>query len=124
MSLVTGFTGSIGLMLISVLCASLVREIKSGTLARDGGFGLKTRKTKASDAAWNAGHRAASPYVRVTSYVALASAVLVIILCIALREDGDRGNNVTLIALGFGYVATVGMLVISARVADKAASSC
>lgn len=101
----------------------MVRGVRDGTLTRNGNFGLRTRITKSSDNAWNVGHRAAAPLLKVTAACGLAGALLAIIIGFSFRGNDSNGSLITLAVLGAGYIVVIALIVAAARVADRAAEN-
>ncbi len=123
MALIVYFTGVEGLVLIAVFAQLTVRAVTAGTLAINGLLGLRTPATKRSQAAWDAGHRAAEPGLRVLVRVTVAAAVLPLPVAAGLGYRTDRAATATEIALGLGYAAVIGLLLVVAATADRAARS-
>lgn len=121
MALIVYFTGAVGLLLIAVLAQLTVRAVTAGTLPVNGLLGLRTPATKRTQAAWGAGHRAAEPGLRVLVLVTVAAAVLPLPLAVGLGHRSDRAATATEIALGLGYAAVIGLLLVVAGIADRAA---
>lgn len=57
-ALATAGSAAVGLELVGVLLVTLGSRAKKGTLARTSSFGIRTKVTRASGAAWIAGHAA------------------------------------------------------------------
>ncbi|WP_144837140.1 SdpI family protein [Kocuria rosea] len=64
-----------GVALIPTVGVLVTRMAAEGNLARNGAAGIRTRHTKASDAAWVAGHAAALPRVSTTVPIAVGTVV-------------------------------------------------
>lgn len=105
-----------GVVLVSVVCIATTRAAASGSLGRNGGAGIRTKKTLASDAAWVAGHQAALPIIQWTGAVAALS--VVVALLVQWRVDGQAG---VFIALG-GMLVEVVILLFATKAAGVAAS--
>jgi len=120
-ALIVYFTGAGGLLLMAVFVQLMVRAIRGGALPVNGLLGLRTPATKRSPAAWDAGHRAAEPGLRVLVVVTAAAAVLPLPFAVGLGYRTDRATTATEIALGAGYAAVLGLLLVIARTADRAA---
>lgn len=121
MALIVYFTGAAGLLLIAVFTQLMVRAIAAGTLPVNGLLGLRTPATRRTPAAWDAGHRAAEPGLRLVVVVTVAAAVLPLPFTVGLGYHSDRAATATEITLGLGYVAVIGLLLVVAGIADRAA---
>lgn len=77
------------LVLLPALIVPVTRMAAEGRLVRNGGVGIRTRYTKASDAAWVAGHAAALP--RVTTLVPVAVAAVVVTVTATLVGGSNWG---------------------------------
>jgi len=119
-ALIVYFTGAVGLLLIAVLAQLTVRAVTAGTLPVNGLLGLRTPATKRTQAAWDAGHRAAEPGLRVLVLVTVAAAVMPLPFAVGLGYRSDRAA--TEIALGLGYAAVIGLLLVIAGIADRVMS--
>lgn len=64
-----------GVVLIPTVGVLVTRMAAEGNMARNGAAGIRTRHTKASDAAWVAGHAAALPRVSATVPIAVGTVV-------------------------------------------------
>lgn len=108
-----------GLVLLALVVVAMDRAIRGGSLARNGLVGFRTRATTSSDPAWEAGNAAALPVLRpavVAALVAVAAAVVV-----ALVAPPSAREGVGLAAVGAGYAAVLGLVVIGGVRADRAA---
>lgn len=106
---------SAGLLVIAVLCQAIARAGARGSLPRQSQIGLRTRATKASDAAWESGHRAAAPVLRVVALT--ITGFLLLGLVVALFGEAMP----SLWMLAAGYVVGIAGLLWGARAADQAA---
>lgn len=110
---------ALGLLLIALLVGTLDTTVRRGALTRNTSLGIRTSATLASDAAWAAGHRAASPYTRAA---AIASAVLAVaLLAAAFVVPADLTAVPVLAVVLTSYGITVGLLFAGTRVANRAA---
>ena len=74
------------LVLLPALIIPVTRLAAQGKLPRNGGVGIRTRYTKASDAAWVAGHAAARS--RVAALVPVAALTVVVTVGAAVVGGG------------------------------------
>jgi hypothetical protein len=112
-------TGSLfTLALVLLVVAGMAR---SGSLARNGAVGIRTRSTTASDQAWVAGHRAAYGALRATGWLSLGFGALSLLLSVLVH--GAAAMPIVLGTAGLGYAALVAGLVVSTRRANRAARS-
>ena len=79
-----GIIGTAGLLLLAVVAGVIVSQVRQGTLVNNGVIGIRTPQTRASEAAWQAGHRAAVPLLLWTVRTAVAAAVLLLAATIVL----------------------------------------
>lgn len=120
-------TGAIGLWVVAAVFALLARQIRNDALPRNHLVGIRTRATLRSDAAWQAGHRAAEPLTRRTAQVAAAAGALTVLVAAGLEWAGvaeSAAVPVTLAVLGLGYavflVLTLRLAVLAHRAARAA----
>lgn len=102
-------------VLIAGVSVSVTRGAATGQLPRGGGAGIRTRRTQASDDAWRAAHTAALPLVNRTGWVATGA------VAAALIAQTLFGGMWGMAAAGAGMAIEVGVLVVAARRADRAA---
>lgn len=102
-------------VLIAVVSVSVTRGAATGQLPRGGGAGIRTRRTQASDDAWRAAHTAALPLVNRLGWVATGA------VAAALIAQTLFGGMWGMAAAGAGMAIEVGVLVVAARRADRAA---
>lgn len=77
----------VGPLAIGVVVLVLAAMIRNGELPRNRAVGIKTRATLASDQAWEAGHRAALPWMLRLGWTCLGVAlVLVTVLLVGVQE--------------------------------------
>lgn len=103
-----------GLACLALLLGSLVGAAAGGSLPRNAMVGIRTRATKASDAAWSAGHRAAAPVLKASVAVAVVFAV-VTLAAGTLSDDWAFAVGMT------GMAATVALLLVATARANSAA---
>lgn len=102
-------------VLIAGVSVSVTRGAATGQLPRGGGAGIRTRRTQASDDAWRAAHTAALPLVNRLGWVATGA------VAAALIAQTLFGGMWGMAAAGAGMAIEVGVLVVAARRADRAA---
>ncbi|GAA1344223.1 SdpI family protein [Arthrobacter roseus] len=110
-------------MLFSVLSMTVVgallfvmaRQGRRGTIARNGSFGIRLPAVMASDASWEAGHRAAAPRILTASLFSFAFAVLVFV-----QVPDDDGATVWTVVWAVGVLALVIVAGFRAHHAAKA----
>ncbi|GAB2684542.1 hypothetical protein GCM10027271_53520 [Saccharopolyspora gloriosae] len=76
-----------GVCAVSLVIVSFVLDVvrdktASGEMGRNPLFGIRTKATKASDAAWLAGHRAAGDSLRTAARTGYAAAALTAVLLV------------------------------------------
>lgn len=109
----------IGVVVLTGLSWAMVSACASGSLPRNGAVGIRTKATKSSDAAWDAGHRAAVPAMRRTAWFGSAAVVLTVLLLVIARPGENPGWEVAVPVIGF--VGVVAGLCGAGVVADRAA---
>ncbi|MBZ5734110.1 SdpI family protein [Nocardioides sp. TRM66260-LWL] len=107
----------IGLM-IGLVDVALARSIAVG-LPRNRLVGIRLPGLLRSDAAWDAGHRAAAPVLARTGALALAVTAIGLLACLPLLPDAIRWIGAGLVATG-AAIALGGVAVGSLRAARAA----
>jgi hypothetical protein len=103
-------------VVLGIVATVTTRAAARGELARNGMMGIRTRATRSSDAAWEAGHQAAS---RPMYWCAVACAVsLVVVLGVAVAGGSDGG---VLLTAGVGGAVVMALLLFAVRQANGAA---
>jgi hypothetical protein len=110
---------TLGVALLAGLCQVMVSQTVRGKLPRNELMGIRTRATKSSDAAWDAGHRAAVPAERVTARFGLVLVVIAAVVAVIVRPGEDPGWEILVPAVGF--VGTVVGLIVAGVAANRAA---
>ncbi|GAA1346584.1 SdpI family protein [Falsarthrobacter nasiphocae] len=106
----------VGLVLVSAVFLSVAGAAKAGTLPPNGAVGIRTRATKANDAAWYAGHIAGAPVLKLGGAGGLVLAVVAAAVLIIARAS----TPALVISLA-GYAAILAAAIISAVKANAAA---
>lgn len=75
-SILIGMGSAAMLLIVAFVALGIARSSERGTLARNGSVGIRSRATLASDAAWEAGHRAGGARLRICGLGALIGAAL------------------------------------------------
>lgn len=97
---------AVALLFLGVNSLILWRRTVNGTNSRNDGSGIRTQATKTSDAAWNAGHKAAVPLLRTFGFLDILFALL---LATTGRGGLRCGTSVTAdypIPATCGYIRT------------------
>ncbi|GAA1121136.1 hypothetical protein [Arthrobacter flavus] len=108
---------SFTILLLPAICVAVTRQAAEGLIGANASAGIRTRYTRASSAAWVAGHTAALPVVKIMWPV--AGAGLVTAAVVQLIAGGPTGTGVAFLAL----IAQTMVLLRSAAVANRAARS-
>lgn len=106
-----------GLLLVSLTMMGLSPPMKTGQLSRNSLIGIKTRHTPASDRAWQKAHEVAAPLVSLAARVELFLLVCAMILCLVQQF------SIAFALTALGYIATISLLLWSARVANTVAEN-
>lgn len=114
-----GVVGGVSLLVVAGVLWWGTRAVVERPIERNIVVGIRTSATQASDAAWEAGHRAALPVIKVVSLVSAGLAVPLILAGVLARTERPTAPVLMLFALGYGTVL-VGAL-LSARAANRAA---
>ena len=94
---------------LSVFVTVITALAGRGTITANGLVGIRTRATQSSDAAWRAGHRAATP---VLVGLTIVTAVAAVIVLVATRDSSSDATNTT----GLWVLALVGIGIVVAAV--------
>lgn len=97
----------------NAIVMAMIRLCANGTILPGGLAGIRTAATRSSDAAWIAGHRAARPLTDLGNGLGIVLAVATVFAASTVIPY--------LVLLGLTIVATLGTVVASAFVADRAA---
>lgn len=108
---------AVAAVIVAVVCSQLSKAAARGDLPRSGAVGIRTKATKASDAAWEAGHEAVVPFARTLTLVVSGLAAVVIIIGFTV----DAGWVTALGIVPF-VVVLVGLVLIT-RKANAAAKA-
>ncbi len=111
----------IGVVVLAMVCGSTASASAKGTLPRNGAIGIRTKATKSSDAAWDAGHRAAVPIMRWTTWFGLLMTAVTVIAVIVLHPGDEPGWEVSAPILGL--LGVFAGLMAAAVFANRAAKA-
>ncbi|MFF8566616.1 SdpI family protein [Streptomyces albidoflavus] len=117
---VAGLGFGVGLLAFGAAVHHVRSELATGTVPRNYGAGIRTRATMSSEAAWQAGHAAAGPALRLSYLTAYGTGALSLLISLALALL-DAAHPVVLVVPGAGMAAALAFLVAATRKADKAA---
>lgn len=110
--------GAWGLLAVAAVCWWVRHAHRAGDLPPNGIIGIRTRATRQSHEAWDAGHEAASPWLLTTAVVGLVCGVLVLVLAIWGNDTAVVASTVLMFA---GFAAVIVLAVLAGRVADRSA---
>ncbi|HET8957262.1 MAG TPA: SdpI family protein [Microcella sp.] len=113
-------TPTLGLLILSGATLLIGRAGRDGALGRNRAVGIRTSATLASDAAWQAAHRAAAPLVQKAAAVAGTFAVVGIAAMLWTPPAWEAAVFPTVVVMG--YAIPVALLVRAMVVADRAAT--
>ena len=100
--------------------AAIPPGARVGLIGRNGAIGIRTRKTQASDAAWDAAHRAAAPLMRTVGIASLIFGAALVLSGFVWQQENPPAVTMIVFALGYGAVL-VGSVPITIK-ANAAAS--
>lgn len=110
-----------GVVVLAGLCQVMASQTVQGKLPRNELMGIRTKATKSSDRAWDAGHRAAVPAERVTARFGLVLVVLSVVVAVIARPGDEPGWEILVPAVGF--IGVVVGLIGAGVVANRAAKA-
>jgi uncharacterized membrane protein len=117
-----GITGAFGLLTIALVVGVMVHQIRAATLSRNGVFGIRTPQTQASEEAWQAGHLAAVPLLRVSVVLSVIAAVALVGLSVWLsRAAPASAMSVDSTAVQVAFAVVVLVVLAAAVKANRAA---
>ncbi|GAA4891196.1 SdpI family protein [Streptomonospora salina] len=111
---------AVGLAQTSGIAHFIMYATANGSLARNSAIGLRTRATTSSDAAWDASHAAAAPWLRACAYSGYAAGALTVAGTVAAAVAGVPRPGALLIVPGVGFAAVLALIVTAGVVADRA----
>ena len=117
--MVLALVGAWGLVTVAVAMWFVARAGEQGDLPRNGLVGIRTSATRASDRAWEAGHRAAAGPALTMARVVVGIAVL--LAASALLPQGEEPHPVTIGLFALGYTGVLAGAFLVARTANRAA---
>lgn len=117
-----GLVAASGLVVVALLCSFMARLIRLRQLEPNGVIGLRTRATRSSRRAWDAGHDAARPLMLVTAITAATTAALLVTAGAMSNADLAADAVPTWLVLT-GYTVVLVLLVAAGVVADRAAKA-
>lgn len=112
--------GALGLAVIGAAAAVLAKTSGASDAVVSEEFGLRTRFTKHCDECWRAGHRAATPALRLTAIVSGGLVALLIVLPMMVGTLDDL-TVVAVVAVAGAYMASIGLMLIATHRANVAA---
>ncbi|GAA4691078.1 hypothetical protein GCM10025781_04990 [Kocuria gwangalliensis] len=115
-----GILGGLGLFMIGGFHLMIAKQGALGLIGRNGAIGIRTRKTQASDAAWDAAHRAAAPLMRTVGIASLIFGAALVLSGFVWQQENPPAVTMIVFALGYGAVL-VGSVPITIK-ANAAAS--
>ena len=111
-------SAAVGLLFLSGVVHFIKAATKNGTLGRGSAIGIRTEVTTSSDAAWEAGHLAAGPWLLGGALTGYFTALLSVALVVFGVLSESLGPAVLLVP-GFGFLSVCVNLVVATRVANK-----
>lgn len=121
-TIISGIIFGLLLLAIAIFCRFMVHRIESNRWPSNVLLGFRTPATSKSTAAWNAGHLAALPFLKVGSWAALAGGLL--LATAGFLTAGAAGGALIMVMVGvFCWVLPLGILFLGGFKADQVASS-
>jgi hypothetical protein len=120
MVVVSAILQASGLVLVAVVVGVTRTLAGRQELPRNGALGLRTSATKASAAAWQAGHDAAAGLLGFTIAGSLLGAVAIVTAGVWALANGASTRSI-LIVSALAYVAATGSLLLATAKANRAA---
>lgn len=108
------------LLLLAVVFQMMNRQVLAGELSNNGAFGIRTKATRSSDAAWQAGHLAAVPLTTLAYRLAYAWFAVVLLLAVVLQATVEQ-SPLPFVVAAAGLVVVVALSLAAAVRADRAA---
>lgn len=99
-----GILGGLGLFMIGGSYLMVAKQGAFGLIGRNGSIGIRTRKTQASDVAWDAAHRAAAPLMRTMGAASLTFGAALVLSGFVWRQENPPAVTIVIFALGYGAV--------------------
>ncbi|WP_125188056.1 SdpI family protein [Brevibacterium aurantiacum] len=106
-----------GYLVITAISVFLIIAERRQAIRKNSVIGIRTRHTLASDAAWEAGHRAGAPYLWAMAIISTGHAVA--LLCVELSGATATGNVLSLL----GWALILVCAGLAAKAANQAARS-
>lgn len=119
MEMVGGVSLAFGLFVLAGLLPWVGRAGANGSLPLNDSVGIRSKHTRASPAAWTAGHAAAAPLLTAAGIIAATLGVLTIVL--AVLFGATWGMAPALVTGGTGYTVAVALVLVGTRRANRAA---
>jgi uncharacterized membrane protein len=115
-----GVAPAFALLLLAGVLQLVRTATASGRLERNGLVGIRTRATRRSDAAWDAGHLAAGPWLLAAAVTGCTAGLAALALAAAAAATARSGAVALVVAL-LGNGAVLVLVAAAARTADRAA---
>lgn len=111
-------SAAVGIAAVSGVAHHIRNATMTGSLEKNSAVGLRTRVTKSSDVAWEAGHKAAAPWLLACAYTGYFSSALTIVFAVLAAVGGFSGVGVMIIPAA-GFVAVVVILISATVIAHR-----
>jgi hypothetical protein len=109
------------LVLVTVMGFDMARRTAAGTFRRNHIYGLRVASTLSSDEAWDAGHRAALPHLKVSGWFGVVMTVITVALIFGFVASGN-GVPEALVAAPLTAVCLQSVAVVVGTVAANKAA--
>lgn len=114
------YSAVVGLLLVGALFIVFSFAMRGEGIGRNRAVGIRTKATLASDAAWQRGHHAASPWVLSAGILSVVMGFGALALSLASGEEGPAAG-VQSVYVTVAFLAVIVVVLVAARVANNAA---
>ncbi|MBV7295568.1 SdpI family protein [Corynebacterium sp. TAE3-ERU12] len=112
---------AIGNFLLTILSYAIAKASLSGNLTRNSALGIRTKHTTLSDAAWDAAHKKAAPYLMASAMVGAVAIVIDITFLLIFKSSTSDYHDLLIITPIMGFVIQVAVLICAALSGNREA---
>lgn len=114
---------AIGSFLLTILSYAMAKASLSGSLTRNSALGIRTKQTMGSDAAWDAAHKKAAPYLMASAMVGAVAIIIDVAFILIFELSNSDYNNLLIIVPIVGFVLQIAVLIRAAFSANYEAKN-